>query len=201
MLLRSLALFSLATVFAAVFHVKDLVMTKGLTTEKFDRRVALVVGDASTDDAGTTRYPVIAWMGLNAAEPFSASIRVKAENLVTYDYFGTDMPKSRQQAEFWADFKAKYPTTYESQRVDVYQEERLDQFALMIHKISGGNPEELLRNQMLSIKARLIGGAVLEEAEHSGMVAVAEHPCINRAGNRYCRTMEHIWAGIGDFIN
>lgn len=163
-----------ASVFAAAFRIRDLVVSHGLQTAAFEDHIAVVVGDAVQDDQGQTRYPVVFWMGLGHGNgPFSARKTIKPANLMHFD---TNM-NFRPESDF--------------DRTNEVQVARLKECGELIFGL--GPMESLLDKGMTECKARLIGGAVYMAAGHFGMVYVAE------LRRRYIRYLEHAWNHVGRF--
>lgn len=175
MLFKAFFLTLAASVFAATFRIRDLVVTRGLQAATFEDRLAVVVGDAIQDEQDQTRYPVIFWMGVNHPQgPFSVRRTIKPQNLVKFQTYWTQNPN--------ADFD----------RTNLVQVARLDACGDLIFGL--GPIETILDEGMTECKARLVGGAVCLDAGFKGMVYVAE------LRRHYTRTLEHAWNYVGRFL-
>jgi hypothetical protein len=72
----------ISLVFAATFKIKDVVLTRGLQTTRYEDRLAVVVGHPVTDSKGQTRLLVVVWLGFNKLEnSISSLLRIKPDNL------------------------------------------------------------------------------------------------------------------------
>jgi hypothetical protein len=74
MIIKSIFLAILASVFAATFSIGDSVITRDLQSALYENRLAVVVNNPTQNEQGETLYPVIFWMGLkNPDGPFSGT--------------------------------------------------------------------------------------------------------------------------------